>query len=146
MSSDHAAQFLAELKDKPNNSLALRQLESPYGYGVFALKAIRAGQALTEYLGVVRCSHKTSERGDTSYRMSYPIPSWLGWTWTIDAKNLGNIARFINHSRRPNVQMKVFYDGRILRLAVEATRALEVGEQLMLNYGPNYWTSRQEHN
>ena len=142
---DHNSQFLTELRDTQSKSLALRKLAAPFGHGVFVMKPVRAGQALTEYLGVVRCTHKTSKRGDTSYMMSYPIPSLLGWTWTIDAKHLGNIARFINHSRKPNVRIKIFYDGQLLRLAVEATRNLEVGEQVMLNYGSNYWASRQEH-
>jgi len=133
----------AQLATLPSSALALRKLASPFGYGVFTLQAMRKDQAITEYLGQVQCRHKTSDQGDTSYVMEYPIPSWLGWRWTIDAKHFGNIARFINHSQQPNSEIRIFYDGQILRLAVVALRAVASGEQICMHYGSNYWSSRQ---
>lgn len=141
--------YSQELEDGLTSSksarLALSRLEDPFGYGVVALESLSAGTVITEYLGLVKCEHKLSVKEDTTYVMEYPLPAWLGWVWTIDARVSGNIARFINHSRRPNAEMKVFYDGQVMRLAIIARRHIKVGEQISLNYGSNYWQSRQEH-
>lgn len=134
----------AALSLNTESRLALMRLEDPYGFGVIALQHIKAEQVITEYLGLVKCEHKTSLKGDTTYVMEYPLPSCLGWIWTIDARESGNIARFINHSRKPNAVMEVFYDGRLMRLAIVALRSIAVNEQITLNYGASYWLSRSE--
>ena len=62
----------------------------------------------------------------------------------MDAGAKGSVARFVNHSRTPNVAIKVFFDGQILRLALVCLRDIQTGEEVTLNYGHEYWQQRQE--
>ena len=62
-----------------------------------------------------------------------------GETFCIDANRYANIARFINHSCRPNVvPVKVFAEHQDLRfphIALFACRDIKKGEDLGFDYG-----------
>jgi SET domain-containing protein len=59
----------------------------------------------------------------------------------IDATQ-GNLTRFINHSRDPNLQpIHVFYDG-FYHLIFIALRKIQQGEELSYDYGQSYWYLR----
>ncbi|KAI6222961.1 Histone-lysine N-methyltransferase EHMT2-like isoform X4 [Aphelenchoides fujianensis] len=64
--------------------------------------------------------------------------------WTIDAARFGNVARFLNHSCRPNVRA---VRGRVgvepvVRCGLFAARQLEAGEELTLDYGVEWWAQK----
>ena len=71
-----------------------------------------------------------------------------GEIYCIDARRYGNIARFINHSCDPNlVPVKVFIDHRDLkfpRIAFFASRDIETNEELVFDYGDNFWNAKFE--
>lgn len=54
---------------------------------------------------------------------------------TIDGAPRANIARYINHSCRPNCEPEI-YRGRVY---IMARRAIKPGEELCYDYGPEYF-------
>lgn len=105
--------------------------DSPvHGRGVFALRRMRKGQRIIEYIGE-RISHSEA---DTRYDERSEHPHVLLFTVdkhiVIDGGIGGNDARFINHSCDPNCDTCV-QDGRVF---VEALRTIKPGEELLYDY------------
>jgi uncharacterized protein len=102
-----------------------------HGYGVFALRRIRKGARIIEYLGE-RVSH---ELADTRYESKDPKDGHT-FLFTVDSKTVidagvdGNEARFINHGCDPNCQ--TFEMGK--RIFIEAVRTIEPGDELAYDY------------
>ena len=102
-----------------------------HGMGVFALRRIRKGTRIVEYLGE-RISHQEAdrryERKDASdnHTFLFIVDSKI----VIDAGVDGNDARFINHSCNPNCESVI--EGR--RVYIEAIRTIELGEELCYDY------------
>jgi SET domain-containing protein len=101
------------------------------GRGMFALRPIRKGARVIEYIGE-RISHReadrrhTSEDGWSPHTMLFIVD---GKT-VIDATSRGNSARWINHSCRPNCEA-VDDTGRIY---IEAIRDIRPGDELTYDY------------
>lgn len=102
-----------------------------HGYGVFALRRIRKGTNIIEYLGE-RVTHETA---DTRYADKDPQDGHT-FLFTVDAKTVidagvdGNEARFVNHGCDPNCQTVDI--GK--RIFIEAIRTLQPGEELAYDY------------
>ncbi len=107
------------------------------GWGLFARRALRQGEALGEYSGVL----VEGWRGGRfrPYLLRFPFP----FRWAVDAGPAGNELRFVNHSSRAaNLDRDfVFHDG-LPRPLLIASRAIAAGEQLLLDYGPGYAFAR----
>jgi hypothetical protein len=58
----------------------------------------------------------------------------LNKRWTIDGSPRWNVARYINHSCRPNCKPV----GRKGKIVIVAVRQIELGEEITYNYGPEY--------
>jgi uncharacterized protein len=102
-----------------------------HGRGVFALRKIRKGTTIIEYLGDVI----TNDEADTRYEDKDPRDNHT-FLFTIDAKRVidagvnGNEARFINHGCDPNCQST----GLRKRIWIEAIRTIRPGEELNYDY------------
>jgi uncharacterized protein len=102
-----------------------------HGLGVFALRRIRKGTRVIEYLGE-RISHKEADRrydlkdANDNHTFLFIVD---GRT-VIDAGVGGNAARFINHTCGPNCE-SVTQDRRVF---IEAIRTIEPGEELAYDY------------
>ena len=102
-----------------------------HGYGVFALRRIRKGTTVIEYLGD-RISH---EEADARYDGKHPQDNHT-FLFTVDAKTVidaganGNEARYINHGCDPNCQSTTA--GK--RIFIEAIRTIQPGEELAYDY------------
>ena len=102
-----------------------------HGYGVFALRRIRKGTNVIEYLGE-RVSH---ECANDRYEHKDPKDGHT-FLFTVDAKTVidaginGNEARFVNHGCDPNCQTVDI--GK--RIFIEAIRSIEPGEELAYDY------------
>lgn len=102
-----------------------------HGYGVFALRRIRKGTRIVEYLGE-RISH---EEADERYedKGSQDNHTFL---FTVDAKTVidagvnGNEARYINHGCNPNCQSI----NMARRVFIEAIRTIQPGDELAYDY------------
>ena len=102
-----------------------------HGFGVFALRRIRKGTTITEYLGD-RVSH---EEADSRYADKDPSDNHT-FLFTVDSKTVidggvgGNDARFINHGCDPNCESASLNK----RIYVEAVRTIQPGEELAYDY------------
>ena len=102
-----------------------------HGYGVFALRRIRRGTNIIEYLGE-RVSH---ELADARYADKQPLNGHT-FLFTVDGKMVidaginGNEARFVNHGCDPNCQTVQI--GK--RIFIEAIRTIRPGEELAYDY------------
>ena len=102
-----------------------------HGYGVFALRRIRKGTMVIEYLGD-RVSHALANE---RYEHKDPKDGHT-FLFTVDAKTVidagvdGNEARFINHGCAPNCQTV----NTNKRIFIEALRTIQPGEELAYDY------------
>ena len=98
------------------------------GKGVFALRDIRKGSTIVEYIGARRREKDVEdEEGD------YVCLFGVGRGWVIDPRIDGNEARYINHSCAPNCEA-LQYGARVY---IEALRTIRKGEELFYNYQLN---------
>ena len=102
-----------------------------HGKGVFALRRIRKGTRITEYLGE-RVSHAEADRRyeDKAHDDNHTYLFIVDGRTVIDAGVDGSDARFINHSCDPNCET-VIEDRRVF---VEAIRTIQPGEELSYDY------------
>jgi SET domain-containing protein len=119
-------------KKRPGRRPLFEVRHSPvHGYGVFALRRIRKGTTVTEYLGD-RVSH---EEADARYEDKDPDDNHT-FLFTVDSKTVidggvgGNDARFINHGCDPNCESTTINK----RIFVEAIRTIQPGEELAYDY------------
>ncbi len=61
----------------------------------------------------------------------------------IDAVEYGSVARFLNHSTRPNCVFKRVLLGGLIRVVCCTAQFVNEGEELTLNYGSSYWRARE---
>lgn len=102
-----------------------------HGRGVFALRRIRKGTRVIEYLGDRvshteaddRYSHKPVEDNHTFLFI-------VNRSTVIDGGANGNAARFINHSCDPNCE-SLIEDRRVF---IEAIRTIQPGDELTYDY------------
>ena len=102
-----------------------------HGKGGFALRRIRKGQRIIEYVGE-RISPEEGDRRypDVGQRHYHTFLFAVDDHTCIDAGKRGNAARFINHSCDPNCQA-VDEGGRIF---IEALHNIQPGVELMYDY------------
>ncbi len=102
-----------------------------HGHGVFALRRIRKGTTVIEYLG----ERVTHAHADARYENKDPRDNHT-FLFTVDSKTVidagvnGNEARFVNHGCDPNCQ-SVTQNKRIF---IEAIRTIRSGEELVYDY------------
>jgi uncharacterized protein len=120
------------MKNRASRQPLFEVRHSPvHGYGVFALRRIRKGTTVTEYLGD-RVSH---EEADARYEDKDPSDNHT-FLFTVDSKTVidggvgGNDARFINHGCEPNCESTT----QNKRIYVEAIRTIQPGEELAYDY------------
>ena len=110
-----------------------------HGNGVFALVDIPARTELIEYRGK-RLTHAQADRlyantSDSGHTFLFTLND----KYVIDATSDGNIARWINHSCKPNCRALLEEneggDPRKDRVVIETLRALGAGEELTYDYG-----------
>lgn len=98
------------------------------GLGLFATEPIKKKQFIAEYWGR---KLPTATVDQLSTRYLFEINS----RWTIDGSTRRNIARYINHSCRPNAEASVV-KGRIL---IRAIKNIAPGDEITYHYGRDYF-------
>jgi SET domain-containing protein len=100
------------------------------GMGAFALKRIRKGTHVIEYLG----ERITPAESDKRYeRLDKPEHTFLFTVdddLVVDATWKGNVARYINHSCDPNCESVI----ERRHIWIKAIRNIEPGEELTYDY------------
>ena len=98
------------------------------GLGLFASRPIAAGRRIIQYTGPLL----TSEEVEKMYGRYFFS---LGDKYAIDGSSRENLARYVNHSCRPNSEALV--EGR--RIWIWSKRAIKPGEQITIDYGKEYF-------
>ncbi len=108
----------------PSDVVVRRSLS---GLGLFTVREFRKGEDVIEYVGNRIASTKSTDRMN---RYLFQVNS----RWDIDGSPRWNIARYVNHSCRPNCEA-VNRRGRIF---IVARRRILVGEEISYDYGSEY--------
>lgn len=98
------------------------------GLGLYTESEIPKNACIIEYKGVELTPEQEAK---SRSRYLFEINSRK----TIDGAPRWNIARYINHSCRPNCEPNI-HKGRIY---IHAKRRIRPGEELAYNYGKNYF-------
>ena len=98
------------------------------GFGVFAEESIKRDDFVIEYFGKVVSDEVADDVGG-KYLFR------LDGGKTILGNQKANVARFLNHSCKPNCEAEM--DGK--RIFIYAKRNIAPGEELTYNYGKEYF-------
>jgi SET domain-containing protein len=102
-----------------------------HGKGAFALKDIRKGTRLIEYVGENLTAKESDDRyDDTGVKNHHTFLFSVDQRKVIDATHGGNESRFINHSCDPNCEAII----EKRRVYIEAARTIRKGEELAYDY------------
>jgi uncharacterized protein len=101
------------------------------GLGMFAVKPFRRRDYIATYRGPVITNEESEKR--EARGASYMFA--LGKKHTIDGSPRYNVARYINHSCRPNAE-PVGRDGGIV---IIASKKIEPDEEITYDYGEDYF-------
>ena len=100
------------------------------GLGLFATKPIKRAAYIATYRGRIITTKEADRREALGARYMFE----LNKRWTIDGSPRWNIARYINHSCKPNAK-PVSRNGGIV---IVALRRIESGEEITYDYGKEY--------
>ena len=114
----------------PNLPRIRRKRSKLHGWGVFAVEAINKNKRIIDYAGELITNKQSASREDRYLRKGCIWVFRVNRNWSRDANVGGNVARFINHSCRPNCWVEVV-DKTIW---VRAARRIEAGEELTYDY------------
>jgi SET domain-containing protein len=101
---------------------------SKIGLGLFAVADIEKDARIVEYTGE-RILKSDTARHKGKYLFT------LNDKWTIDGKSRANLARYANHSCRPNARSVT----TAKKIWIVARRKIKAGEEITYNYGKNYF-------
>ncbi|WP_133130273.1 SET domain-containing protein-lysine N-methyltransferase [Legionella yabuuchiae] len=138
-------QDIAQLLSSPpsTNGCELRLIDPIVGCGVFARNKFDKGTCLGLYTGIKK--HKAYY-----WNYAFIIGDDVLNTF-VDARLFGNLTRFINHApsaihatkkgQLANVQATRYCLNGIEFITFETIRTIETGEQLLIDYGEDYFHS-----
>ena len=107
-----------------------RRRSRVHGVGVFAVKPIAKNTCIIDYTGE-KISHQKSLCRERRYMKRGKIWCFqINRRWVRDASVGGNLARFINHSCRPNCYVQIVGD----TIWIRAARNIRAGEELTYDY------------
>ncbi len=101
------------------------------GLGLFATKPIKRGAYIATYRGRLLTTKEADRRESRGARYMFELNS----KWTIDGSPRWNVARYINHSCKPNAKPV----GRNGGIVIVAERPIEPDEEITYSYGKEYY-------
>lgn len=113
-------------------NIAVRVGRSRTGLGLFAAAPIKKRALVVEYSGE-RISTKEARAREKRYGSRYMFE--IDARWTIDGSCRSNLARYVNHSCRPNTEAELIRG----RMMYRATRPIAAGEEITIDYGEDYF-------
>lgn len=108
------------------------------GRGLFAKQRILAGHTIGRYTGIVLSERQVN-------RVPYVDSDYVLWVckdcYIVGEGPLANHTRYINHHPRPNAQ--IVTSTRWKKARIEATKTIRPGQEIFIDYGPDYWVDRE---
>lgn len=111
-----------------NSGLRVKRAVKGAGFCLITERPIAKGERIIEYVGDIISDEEYERRGN---RYIFAV----GKDHNIDGSHRYNLARYINHSCRPNCEA-IDDEGRIF---IEAKRKIMMGEELTYHYGKWYF-------
>jgi SET domain-containing protein len=105
---------------------------SSTGLGLFATRPIKRGELIVAYRGKTISTAEAHAR-ERRYGSRYMFE--IDARRTIDGSSRKNLARYVNHSCRPNAEA-VLRKGRMVFIAL---RAIAPDDEITLDYGEEYF-------
>ena len=105
---------------------------STTGLGLFATTPIAKQDYIVTYRGR-RIPTKEAQTRERYAGAKYMFE--ISRQWTIDGSSRRNVARYLNHSCRPNTEA-VLRKGKIV---IKALRAIAPGDEITYDYGKDYF-------
>jgi uncharacterized protein len=102
--------------------------KSRAGLGLFSVAPFKKGEFVIEYIGERLTGKKADERYN---KYLFEVDSNL----TIDGSVRNNVARYVNHSCRPNCEVRIYAK----RVRIWTVRKIKPGEQFTYDYGKEYF-------
>jgi uncharacterized protein len=102
------------------------------GLGLFATKPIKKGSRIIRYFGPLLDSKK-KEEDEIENKYLFELTN----RWTIDGSIRENVARYINHSCKPNAESDV--KPRKRKIYIRAIKNIEPGDEINYDYGTDYF-------
>ncbi len=103
------------------------------GLGLFAVEAIKSRQFIVRYSGRL-IPGEVADRLERYRRNKFLFE--INKHWCIDGTTRKNLARYVNHSCKPNADAIIRRGTR--RVDYVANRRIEPGEEITVDYGENY--------
>lgn len=114
----------------PDPRLIAKKKSKISGWGVYASKKINKNKRITQYLGEKITQKECDRRSDIQTAKGELWVFEINRAWARDAAFGGNIARFINHSCKPNCYVEIV-DHTIW---IRAGKNIKPGEELHYDY------------
>src|SRR3989440_6712708 len=118
-------------KPKLNGPHPFRVGRPRTGLGVFATGPIRKNKYIVEYKGPLLTNQQCDERPDNRYWFE------VNSRWTIDGSPRSNVARYINHSCRPNADPMI----RDRHIWIKAIKNIAPGDEITYDYGKDHFNA-----
>jgi uncharacterized protein len=106
--------------------------KSKTGLGLFATRLIPKGEFIVQYRGRKLSNAVADALADKGNKYLYELNS----RWTIDGANRKNVARYANHSCRPNAESDVLRGHKII---IRSIKKIQPGEEILYDYGKDYF-------
>ena len=108
------------------------------GWGLVTVNGVKKGELVQEYVGEVIDEEEKKTRL-REWDRDHPDDSnfylmALDSGWYIDARNEGNLSRFINHSCDPNCELVPFDVGGYMRVGIFSLQDIAPGQFLSYDY------------
>lgn len=137
-----AEKYQTELSTGFVAEVIIQWVDDAIGYGIFANADFAKGTYIGEYTGLVKRLYRFHSKTN-EFCLHYPTKFWSLKYFAVDALNEGNELRFINHSNDPNLDPKCLVDRGILHQVFITNRHIKKGEELLFNYGKDFWNIRK---
>ena len=100
------------------------------------MRGYNEGELVIEYVGEVidRAEWEARKTSLQTTQFAHMYFMALNPNEIVDASRKGNIARFINHSCQPNLEVQKWYVHRTPRLGLFAKQPIAADEELSYNY------------
>ena len=113
-------------------SRSFRVGKSKTGLGLFATKEIKKGELIVRYRGQKIRNDEADRRADRGNKYLYEVNN----RWTLDGQNRKNVARYANHSCRPNAESDVLRGHKVI---IRAIKKIQPGQEILYDYGKDYF-------
>lgn len=120
------------MRPVPNRKLRIGR--SRTGLGLYAVKPFRKREYITTYRGRLLRNEEADRLEARGSRYMFEVNS----RWTIDGSKRWNVARYVNHSCRPNAEA---IERRGRKIVYVARRRIKPEEEITVDYGKDYFSA-----